>query len=148
MKKNIFEEIYEKVQEANEVYDAATDEAGKKEASAIHKEAMKRLESLSEIELQIWRDYESSRDRRNEVLDIRDNYTEREDAVREMVDCLRENGITEFTFSSTWGGAVETAWFFQNAGCTLAGLVEINSVYKKYRSDEYEKAHAYLFKAN
>ena len=148
MKKNIFEEIYEKVQEAKEAYDAATDEGGKKEAREINREAMRRLESFNETELQLWRDYESSRDRKNEILDIRDNYTEREDAVREMVNCMRENGITEFTFSSTWGGAVETAWFFQKAGCTLAGLVEINSVYKKYRSDEYEKAHGYLFKIN
>ena len=44
--------------------------------------------------------------------------------------------------------AYETAWLFQKAGCTLAGLIEINSQHKAFMSDEYEKTHGYLFKLN
>ena len=42
-------------------------------------------------------------------------------------------------------GAVEAAWLFQKAGCSLAGLLEINSQYKDLVSNEYEKIPAYLF---
>lgn len=65
---------------------------------------------------------------------------------------VEENALVKleeaFTFSSTWSSAVETAWLFQKAGCTLAGLIEINSQHKAIMSDEYEKAHGYLFKLN
>lgn len=82
----------------------------------------------------------------NEYIDLND--TIRDDAVEGLVACMKEYGIEAFTFSSTWSSAVETAWLFQKAGCTLAGLIEINSQHKAFMSDEYEKAHGYLFKLN
>ena len=72
------------------------------------------------------------------------NITDEE--VSELVARMKDYGIEAFTFSSTWSSAVETAWLFQQAGCTLAGLVEINSQYKAFMSNEYEKVHGYLFK--
>ena len=76
------------------------------------------------------------------------NDTIRDDAVEGLVACMKKYGIEAFTFSSTWSSAVETAWLFQKAGCTLSGLIEINSQHKAFMSDEYEKAHGYLFKLN
>lgn len=146
MKKNIFESAYEKIQEAKKAYNAATDEAGKDAARALYKEATKDLEGLKDTELRIWKDYEASKDCGNEYIDI-DGRVDTE-KVKELISCMKDFGFEAFTFSSTWSSAVETAWLFQKAGCTLTGLIEINSHNKAFMSDEYEKAHGYLFKIN
>lgn len=143
---NIFEEAYRGIQEAKKAYAAATSEAEQDAARAIYKQATEKLDGLSSIEQRIWSAYETAKDCGNEYLDLND--TIRDDEVEDLVACMKEYGIAEFTFSSTWSSAVETAWLFQKAGCTLAGLIEINSQHKAFMSDEYEKAHGYLFKLN
>ena len=65
-----------------------------------------------------------------------------------LIACMRDNGIDHFTFSSGWSSAVETAWLFQQNGCTLEGLIEINSRHKHFFTGEQEKAHGYLFRLN
>ena len=143
---NIFEETYKGIQEAKKAYAAATNEAQQDAARAIYKQATAKLDGLSNTEKRIWSAYETAKDCGNEYLDLND--TIRDDTVEDLVACMKEYGIEAFTFSSTWSGAVETAWLFQKAGCTLAGLIEINSQQKAFMSDEYEKAHGYLFKLN
>lgn len=143
---NIFEEAYRGIQEAKKAYAAATSEAEKDVARAIYKQATAKFDGLSSTEQRIWSAYETAKDCGNEYLDLND--TIRDDEVEDLVACMKEYGITAFTFSSTWSSAVETAWLFQKAGCTLAGLIEINSQHKAFMSDEYEKAHGYLFKLN
>lgn len=143
---NIFEEAYRGIQEAKKAYAAATSEAEKDAARAIYKQGTAKLDGLSSTEKRIWSAYETAKDCGNEYLDLND--TIRDDEVEGLVACMKEYGITAFTFSSTWSSAVETAWLFQKAGCTLAGLIEINSQHKAFMSDEYEKAHGYLFKLN
>ena len=146
MKKNIFEEAYKQIQEAKKAYENAMDEAGQDAARAIYKQATAELDSLSTTEQHIWSAYETAKDCGNEYIDLNDSISD--DAVEELIACMREYGIEAFTFSSTWSSAVETAWLFQKAGCSLSGLIEINSHYKAFMSDEYEKAHGYLFKIN
>lgn len=143
---NIFEEAYRGIQEAKKAYAAATSEAEKDVARAIYKQGTAKLDGLSNTEKRIWSAYETAKDCGNEYLDLND--TIRDDEVEGLVACMKEYGIQAFTFSSTWSSAVETAWLFQKAGCTLAGLIEINSQHKAIMSDEYEKAHGYLFKLN
>ena len=141
---NIFEEAYRGIQEAKKAYAAATNTAEQDAARAIYKQATVKLDGLSNTEQRIWSAYETAKDCGNEYLDLND--TIRDDEVEGLVACMKKYGIEAFTFSSTWSNAVETAWFFQKAGCTLAGLIEINSQHKALMSDEYEKAHGYLFK--
>ena len=143
---NIFEEAYREIQEAKKAYAAATNEAQQDAARAIYKQANTKLDGLSNTEQRIWIAYETAKDCGNEYLDLND--TSRDDTVEDLVACMKECGIEAFTFSSTWSSAVETAWLFQKAGCTLVGLIEINSQHKAFMSDEYEKAHGYLFKLN
>lgn len=143
---NIFEEAYRGIQEAKKAYAAATNEAQQDAARAIYKQATTKLDGLSNTEKRIWSAYETAKDCGNEYLDLND--TIRDNEVEGLVTCMKEYGITAFTFSSTWSSAVETAWLFQKAGCILAGLIEINSQHKAFMSDEYEKAHGYLFKLN
>lgn len=90
--------------------------------------------------------YEAARNCGNEYIDINDIIYDSE--IESLVACMKECGIEAFTFSSTWSSAVETAWLFQKAGCTLAGLIEIHNQYKAFGTDEYETAHGYLFKVN
>ena len=61
------------------------------------------------------------------------------------IETLKKLGFKNFTFSSTWSSAVETAWIFTQNGCSLKGLIEINSPYKDFMGEGYEKAHGYLF---
>ena len=146
MKKNIFEEAYKGIQEAKKAYEAAASKEGQDAARELYKKATAKLDSLSTVEQRIWRAYETSKDCGNVYLDINDTVSD--EAVEDLIACMRDCGIEAFTFSSTWSSAVETAWLFQKAGCRLAGLIEINSRYKAFMSDEYEKAHGYLFKVN
>lgn len=71
------------------------------------------------------------------------------DAYRRLEEQIAEKGkaygIEKFTFSSSWSSAVETAWLFTQNGCRLERIVEINGSHKAFMSDEYEKAHGYLF---
>lgn len=143
---NIFEEAYRGIQEAKKAYAAATNTAEQDAARAIYNQATAKLDGLSSTEQRIWSAYETAKDCGNEYIDLND--TIRDDAVEGLVACMNEYGIEAFTFSSTWSSAVETAWLFQKAGCTLAGLIEINSQHKAFMSDEFEKAHGYLFKLN
>ena len=140
---NIFEEIYSGIQEAKKAYEAATNTAEQDAARNLYKKAAEKIDDLNGAEQHIWRAYEIAKDCGNEYIDLND--TIRDDAVEELVACMKECGIEAFTFSSTWSSAVETAWHFQKAGCTLAGLLEINSQYKDLVSNEYEKMPAYLF---
>ena len=142
MKSNIFETTYAKVQALHKAYQAA-DEAGKTAIRDSYKALMKEIEALGTAACRIWRDYETSRDCGNEYLDINDVVWDKD--VESLISCMREHGIEKFTFSSSWSSAVETAWLFQKAGCKLEGFVEINSQHKAIMSDEYEKAHGYLF---
>lgn len=144
--RNIFEETHKGIQEAKKAYAAATSEAEKDAARSLYKQVTAKLDGLSSTEKRIWSAYETAKDCGNEYLDLND--TIRDDEVDRLLTCMKEYGITAFTFSSTWSSAVETAWLFQKAGCTLAGLIEINSQHKDFMSDEYEKAHGYLFKLN
>ena len=143
MKKDIFAETYAQVQELKKAYDAAADEAGKEKARAGYHALMEGIEGLGAAACRIWREYETAMENGNARLDISEVVWEKD--VESLISCMRENGISEFTFSSGWSGAVDTAWLFTQNGCRLEGLVEINSPHKAFGSDEYEKAHGYLF---
>ncbi len=145
MKKNIFAETYAQVQELKKRYNAAKDmgdEAGMQAARDAYNLLMDGIGTSGESSVQIYRLYEEAHDCGNKYIDFNEVVWDKD--VAGMVAALRENGITHFTFSSGWSGAVDTAWLFTQNGCRLEGLVEINSPHKAFGSDEYEKAHGYL----
>lgn len=144
MKKNFFETAYAQVQELKKAYDAA-DEAGKEKVRADHAALLKGIDEMGAAACRIWREYETARDNGNTFLDIGEVVWDKD--VESLISCMRENGISEFTFSSTWSSAVETAWLFAQSGCELGGLVEINGN-MNYFAGEHEKKHGYLFKVN
>lgn len=143
--KNIFEETYTKIAELKKAYDAAKDEESREKARTAYHDLLKPLEGLGNTAGRLWREYEISRDNGNELLDISEVVWEKD--AENFISCMREVGIRQFTFSSTWSSTVETAWLFKQNGCELEGLVEINGS-KNFFEEKREKKHGYLFRVN
>ena len=143
MKKNIFETTYAQMQELKKAYEAAGDEAGKEKARAGHRALMEGIEGLGAAACRIWREYETARENGNARLDISEVVWEKD--VESLISCMRENGSSEFTFSSGWSSAVETAWLFTQNGYEVAGMAEVNGSMNHF-AGEHEKKHGYLFR--
>ena len=71
----------------------------------------------------VFRAYFISMNDDNEYINFRENLDSK--LVPELVDCLRENGVEYFTFSSGWSSALDTAWNFTQNGCTILGTTEV-----------------------
>ena len=62
--------------------------------------------------------------------------------IEDIANCLKENGIVDFTISSTFSSLIETLAGFQKHGFQMAGLTEVNARYSKVGSDEKAKVPA------
>ena len=147
--KNTFEAIYQQIEELKARFQtakAADDVEGMEKARAERKALGEAIEAKGATFAWMYNFYESARQRGNEHIDISECYDYRDEAA--LIASFRECGIETFTFSSGWSSAVESAWKFTQNGCTLMGMVEINSQTKTWDGDGYEKRHAYLFKVN
>lgn len=65
-------------------------------------------------------------------------------APEELAAVFHELGITQFTFSSTWSGALVEANRFTKCGFHLIGMTEVNTRYKDYNGN-VKKAPALVF---
>jgi len=144
---NIFESIYQELQRIHADYDAAKEadnEAGKNAARTDYEKLCERINEKGAAFVRIARAYREARDKGNEHIDFHDVIWDKD--VEGLITCMRGNGIEHFTFSSGWSSAVETAWLFQENGCTLEGLIRINGDSKGFGEEGYEQAPAYLFR--
>ena len=147
--KNELRKEYERYQQIKAVYDAAEkngNEEGMRQARADYAAWTESVNAKGKIYGRLYKLTEEAMKRGNEYIDLNDCIWDRD--VKELIDSFREYGIEAFTFSSGWSGAAETAWLFTKNGCTLEGLVEINGSHKAFMSEEYEKAHGYLFRVH
>ena len=145
--KNTFEALYQQHKEFKALFQTAkvaNDAEGMDKIRAERNALMESIEAKGAAFARIFDLYESAMDRGNEHIDISECYEYRNEAA--LITDFRECGIDTFTFSSSWSSAVESAWTFVKAGCTLMGMVEINSKTRNWDGDGYEKSHAYLFK--
>lgn len=142
--KNNFAEEYNSCEAFKSAYDTAESEEAKETIRAGVRYLMDSIDAKGTIYASAYRLYAEARERGNEYIDLNEVIWDRN--VTGLIDGFRELGIERFTFSSTWSGAVETAWLFLQAGCALEGLVEINGPHKAFMSEEYEKVHGYLFR--
>lgn len=143
---NTLAQDYAREQEIKRQYgtaDAQGSEEGKEAARAAYRALMDGIAARGDAYARTYRLYSGAQERGNEYIDL--NEVIWDEKVKETIDSLRKCGIEKFTFSSGWSSAVETAWLFTQNGCRLEGLVEINSQHKAFGSEEYEKAHGYLF---
>ena len=147
--KNTFAEDYAAYKSIEAAYDAAElkeDEAGKEKAREDYRTWSAGIEAKGQDYTKIFRLYMDARKVGNTYIDLHDTIWDKD--VKGLIEAMRALGVDHFTFSSTWSSAVETAWLFQKEGCSLEGLVEINSQHQAFMSNEYEKAHGYLFRVN
>ena len=137
-------ERYESIIKAYTQAEEKEDTAGMKTAREDMDALMKEVESGDVTDVSMFRLLSDAKNAGNDRIDLSlpSDYKN----VKELVKQFKDYGFTEFTFSSTWSGAVETAYEFVKNGCILCGMVEINSMYKSAFSDEPEKKPAYLFK--
>ena len=147
--KNTFAEDFAKLCQIKNRYleaKSANDEAEMAAARAALKILDDSIDAMGQTYRNLYRLYESAQERGNEHIDLRECYDYRDEAA--LIASFREYGIETFTFSSRYSSAVESAWMFIQNGCTLKGMVEINSKTKKWEGDGYEKCPAYLFSVN
>ena len=147
--KNQFAEEFAKLCQIKEQYVAARkveDAVGKKAARDAMADLEESILAKGQTYSNLYRLYESAQERGNEYLDLEQCYDYRDEAA--LIASFREYGIETFTFSSRYSSAVESAWMFIQNGCTLKGMVEINSKSKKWEGEGYEKCPAYLFSVN
>lgn len=135
------EEIIKTYREA----EANEDQEGMDAAKSLmdtHKEVMTGVESGDFIAL--YRDYRQAQKLGNPYLNLSDVLYPNN--AQGYVDLMREQGVEFFTFSSTWSGALEVAWSFEEAGCTCIGMTEITTQFYEGMTDKHAKGPALLFK--
>lgn len=142
---NLFEETYNRIQDAKKVYKEAITAEERDAAREAAKKAENQIDEKGDIACKIWRAYEKSRDNENEILDFDDIIWDRD--VEALAACMKENGIKAFTYSCRATDAVETLWLFKEAGCTIGEMVEVN-LRKDVYGKGYEKGHAFRMTLN
>ena len=143
--KNTFEAEYQKELQIRADYDAAKEagnEAGQEAARVDIHELWGSIEEKGAAYARIYRDYKDSRDRENTTVNFHDVIWDKD--VKDLIDCMRANGIDRFTFSSGWSSSVETAWLFIQNGCKVEGMTQVNGN-QNYFSVGYEQLPAYIF---
>ena len=130
--KHTLEQVYTREAELERAYEAAKaagDEAGmekaRKEYQAMEKEVLETEDSDFGFAFRL---YKQMKECGNEYIDL-------SIAIHDEVgtlQTLRKYGFEHFTFSSGWSSAVESAWIFQQNGCRLEGLIELNSIHKDW----------------
>lgn len=117
-------------------------DTGMEEARDKMQKHMAKIEEKGDAYAFVYRLYREMKECGNEHIDLHDAI---HDELK-VLGMLKECGIKSFTFSSGWSSAVETAWIFQQNGCRLEGLIELNGTAKDWRTGEHEKVHGYLFR--
>ena len=84
--------------------------------------------------------YRNSLEAGNERIDFCECIWKNE--IEDIANCMKENGIVEFTISSTFSSLIETLAEFQKHGFQMAGLTEVNTRFNAIGSDEKEKRPA------
>ena len=62
--------------------------------------------------------------------------------IEEIADCLKANGITEFTISSNFSGLITTLAEFEKHGFTMNGITDVNEEYIDFFTNERKTTKA------
>lgn len=76
----------------------------------------------------------------NEYIDFADVIWDAD--VPEIVKIFKENGINEFTISSTFSSLISTLVLFAEHGFQVSGLTEVTASYTDFRTHELAKVPA------
>lgn len=136
-------QIYDSYHKAE---NAGDEEGMTKFRSMYREEFAPYMKEKEEDYLLLYRIYKDARERGNQYIDFDEPYQYRD--ADHLFEILRKYEVERFTFSSGWSSAIETAWALTQKGCTLEGIVQINSRHTKIFSDERERIPAFIFKVN
>lgn len=78
--------------------------------------------------------YRKSLDVGNDLIDF--NEVIWDEDVEVIAACMKDNGITEFTISSTFSGLIPTLAAFDKLGFKVAGVTEVNATYRDIFTNE------------
>lgn len=62
--------------------------------------------------------------------------------INEIADCLRAEGITEFTLSSIFSSLIETLAAFEKEGIYMNGLTTVSAKYTDWKTGEHARIPA------
>ena len=84
--------------------------------------------------------YRKSIDAGNDLIDFSEVIWDED--VEPIAETFRQNGITEFTISSTFSGLIATLAAFDKQGFKMAGITEVNANYTDWMTNERAKIPA------
>ena len=141
--KNNYEQEYAIYAEISKRYDeSGYDPEVGEICRAEHKALMDSIEAKGAAYARGFRYYDEMKFRENDYIVIDECIFENK--AEEFIEELRECGIEEFVFASTWTSSMEVMWQFTQCGCRLGGMVEVNGAYKSFSTDKWEKKHGIL----
>lgn len=78
--------------------------------------------------------YHKSQDAGNDHIDFSEVIWDND--IEAIATCLKENGISEFTISSTFSSLITTLAAFEKQGFQMAGLTEVNANYTDWQTNQ------------
>jgi len=78
--------------------------------------------------------YRKSIDAENDLIDF--NEVIWDEDIDAIAECMMENGITEFTISSTFSGLISTLAALDKHGFKMAGIAEVNASYTDWQTNK------------
>ena len=106
-----------------------------KEIRTFEKAIEEKVRSLKDVGINptlFWAYRTSKEESGNDLIDFNEVIWDYD--IKEIADCLRAEGITEFTISSTFSSLIETLAAFEKEGIRMAGLTEVNATYSDWRT--------------
>ena len=88
--------------------------------------------------------YRRSQDNGNDLIDFSEVIWDED--VEPIAETFRQNGITEFTISSTFSSLIATLAAFDKQGFKMAGITEVNANYTDWMTNERAIVPAILMK--
>ena len=106
---------------------------------------IKDFEGNQEIPEAIYWGYQKSKESGNELIDFSRTIWERD--IPAITETLRNAGVKAFTISLQSTNLMENMAAFTKYGYNVSGIVEINSTYRNYETNEFEIIPAVLMKS-
>lgn len=106
--------LMEKVAKYHELVSHASD---KEE----YRDLMEAVRLEGECFCAMFRMYSKMKEAGNTLLNVPDDY-----GPENIMKLFKACEISRFTYSSSWSGALETAYVFEQSGYRIAGMTEIN----------------------
>lgn len=78
--------------------------------------------------------YRKSLDAGNDLIDFSEVIWDED--IEAIADCMKENGITEFTISSTFSSLIPTLAAFEKHGFKMDSITEVNANYTDWQTNQ------------